>query len=82
MNLFRWPWASTDKGKAVAASERKAQGVVAGLGAGGALALLTGERGNPGGGRSYASLARHGLMRNPVAYRAVRMVAEAAASAP
>ncbi len=82
MNLFRWPWASTDKGKAVAASERKAQGVVAGLGAGGALALLTGERGNPGGGRSYPSLARHGLMRNPVAYRAVRMVAEAAASAP
>ncbi len=32
--------------------------------------------------RSYASLAREGFMRNPVAYRAVRMIAEAAASVP
>ncbi len=32
--------------------------------------------------RSYQSLAREGFMRNPVAYRAVRMIAEAAASVP
>ena len=32
--------------------------------------------------RNYAALARAGYMRNPVVYRAVRMVAEAAASLP
>ena len=32
--------------------------------------------------RHYAALARAGYMRNPVAYRSVRMVAEAAASIP
>ncbi|MYZ50358.1 phage portal protein [Propylenella binzhouense] len=32
--------------------------------------------------RSYAALARAGYMRNPVAYRCVRMVAEAAAALP
>ncbi|ODN72423.1 Phage portal protein [Methylobrevis pamukkalensis] len=32
--------------------------------------------------RDYASLAREGFARNPVVYRAVRMVAEAAASLP
>ncbi|MBM7329070.1 phage portal protein, partial [Agrobacterium sp. S2] len=31
-------------------------------------------------GRSYAALAREGFMKNPVAHRAARMVAEAAAS--
>ncbi|SIR16042.1 phage portal protein, HK97 family [Rhizobium sp. RU20A] len=32
--------------------------------------------------RSYAALSREGYMRNPVAHRAVRMIAEAAASVP
>ena len=32
--------------------------------------------------RDYASLAKEGFTRNPVVYRAVRMIAEAAASAP
>ncbi len=32
--------------------------------------------------RSYAGLAREGYMRNPVAHRAMRMIAEAAASVP
>ena len=32
--------------------------------------------------RTYAALARAGYMKNPVAYRSVRMVAEAAASVP
>jgi hypothetical protein len=33
-------------------------------------------------GRSYAAIAREGFMRNPVAHRATRMIAEAAASVP
>jgi HK97 family phage portal protein len=32
--------------------------------------------------RSFASLAREGFMKNPIAYRAVRMISEAAASVP
>ncbi|WP_420102656.1 phage portal protein [Bosea sp. (in: a-proteobacteria)] len=32
--------------------------------------------------RSYASLSREGFMKNPIAHRAVRMIAEAAASVP
>ena len=32
--------------------------------------------------RDYASLAKEGFTRNPIVYRAVRMIAEAAASAP
>jgi len=33
-------------------------------------------------GRSYAALSREGFMKNPVAHRSVRLVAEAAASVP
>ncbi|MAM09033.1 MAG: phage portal protein [Rhizobiaceae bacterium] len=33
-------------------------------------------------GRSYAALAREGFMRNPVAHRAVRLIAEAASAMP
>ncbi len=33
-------------------------------------------------GRSYAALAREGFMKNPVAHRCVRMIAEAAAAVP
>ena len=32
--------------------------------------------------RGYAALAREGFMRNPVAHRSIRLVAEAAASVP
>ncbi|NWH09215.1 MAG: phage portal protein [Alphaproteobacteria bacterium] len=32
--------------------------------------------------RDYASLAREGMARNPIAYRCIRMIAEAAASVP
>ncbi len=32
--------------------------------------------------RDYAAFAREGLMQNPVVFRAVRMIAEAAASVP
>ena len=48
----------------------------------GAIAALSGEGGAQWSGRSYAALAREGFMRNPVAHRATRMIAEAAASVP
>lgn len=48
----------------------------------GAIAALSGDAGARWSGRSYAALAREGYMRNPVAHRATRMIAEAAASVP
>ncbi len=64
------PWRRPAERDAV--PERKA--------AGGFLAL-SGDMGRAHwSGRSYAALAREGFMRNPVAHRAARMVAEAAAS--
>lgn len=47
-----------------------------------AFALVAGEGIAHWSGRSYGGLARAGFMRNPVAHRAVRLVAEAAASVP
>jgi hypothetical protein len=41
-----------------------------------------GDAGARWSGRSYAAIAREGFMRNPVAHRATRMIAEAAASVP
>nr|WP_316653288.1 phage portal protein [uncultured Gellertiella sp.] len=46
------------------------------------LAALSGVLKAGWPGRDYAGLARHGFMRNPVAHRAVRLVAEAAANVP
>lgn len=48
----------------------------------GALAALSADAGAQWSGRSYAAIAREGFMRNPVAHRATRMIAEAAASVP
>ncbi|WP_422373308.1 phage portal protein [Hoeflea sp.] len=48
----------------------------------GALAALSGGEGAQWSGRSYAAMAREGFMKNPVAHRAIRMIAEAAASVP
>jgi HK97 family phage portal protein len=48
----------------------------------GALAALSGDASASWSGRSYAAIAREGFMRNPVAHRATRMIAEAAASVP
>ncbi|MDZ7600706.1 MAG: phage portal protein [Hoeflea sp.] len=48
----------------------------------GAIAALADGDGARWSGRSYAGLAREGFMRNPVAHRATRMIAEAAASVP
>ena len=58
--------------KRQAAAETKASGFFA----------LTAEGRAHWSSRSYASLAREGFMKNPVAHRAVRMIAEAAASVP
>ncbi len=55
-----------------AAAETKASGFFA----------LTAEGRAHWSSRSYASLSREGFMKNPVAHRAVRMIAEAAASVP
>lgn len=67
---FLRAWRHAGAGAAVA--ETKASGFV----------TLTAEGRARWSSRSYASLAREGFMRNPVAHRAVRMIAEAAASVP
>ena len=54
------------------AAETKASGFLA----------LTAEGRAHWSSRSYASLSREGFMKNPVAHRAVRMIAEAAACVP
>ena len=46
------------------------------------FAIVAGDGAARWSGRSYGALSRTGFMRNPVAHRAVRMVAEAAASVP
>ncbi|SMD10802.1 phage portal protein [Rhizobium sp. RU36D] len=49
---------------------------------GAALALLSGEAAAHWSGRSYAALSSEGFMKNPVAHRALRLIAEAGASVP
>ncbi|MFC3075840.1 phage portal protein [Shinella pollutisoli] len=66
---FRLPWR---RAGAAAVPETKATGFVA----------LAAESRAHWSSRSYAALAREGFMRNPVAHRAVRLIAEAAASVP
>nr|CAD6421104.1 phage portal protein [Rhizobium sp. Q54] len=50
--------------------------------AAGGFAIFASDGAARWSGRSYGALARAGFMRNPVAHRAVRLVAEAAASVP
>ena len=68
---FSLPWRRAGV-SGVAVPETKATGFV----------TLTAEGRARWTSRSYASLAREGFMKNPVAHRAVRMIAEAAASVP
>lgn len=70
---IRWPFG---RKRADAPPERKAGGMAA------AFSLVTGEGAIHWSGRSYGSLAQAGFMQNPVAHRALRMVAEASASVP
>jgi len=48
----------------------------------GGLSLVAAEGQAQWTGRSYASLSREGFMKNPVAHRTVRLIAEAAAAVP
>nr|CAD6610936.1 phage portal protein [Rhizobium sp. Khangiran2] len=73
---FRLPWRGPGRREPVAGApvvEAKAAT---------AFALVAGEGIAHWSGRSYGGLARAGFMKNPVAHRAVRLVAEAAASVP
>ena len=70
---FRLPWAFAPEQGAV--PENKAVGVQG-------LSLVAGEGEAWWTGRSYAALSREGFMKNPVAHRTVRLVAEAAAAIP
>jgi HK97 family phage portal protein len=63
------PWRTTAERKAV--PEKKAAS---------GLMSLTADGRASWTGRSYAALSREGFMKNPVAHRSVRLVAEAAAS--
>ncbi|WP_417417466.1 phage portal protein [Hoeflea sp.] len=69
---FRLPWTHAAHPRAPAAKSWLP----------GAIAALSGDAGASWSGRSYAAIAREGFMRNPVAHRATRMIAEAAASVP
>ncbi|MCP2154480.1 phage portal protein [Agrobacterium tumefaciens] len=68
---FSLPWRRPADGRAVPERKTAAGGFMA-VAAQGGQAFWT--------GRSYAALAREGFMRNPIAHRAARMVAEASAS--
>ncbi|MBA3040230.1 MAG: phage portal protein [Alphaproteobacteria bacterium] len=69
---FRLPWAFPAEQRVV--SDAKAVG--------GGMSLVAGEGEARWTGRSYAALSREGFMKNPVAHRTVRLVAEAAAAIP
>ena len=73
---FRLPWATA------AGRGRMAEPQAVEAKASGGFALVAGDGIAHWSGRSYGGLARAGFMKNPVAHRAVRLVAEAAASVP
>jgi len=76
---FRRSWLSTSGRKAVPDVQKTETKMAAGAAG---FALLAGEGAAHWSGRSYAALSRTGFMKNPVAYRAMRMIAEAAAAVP
>ncbi|WP_173931131.1 phage portal protein [Chelativorans sp. Marseille-P2723] len=71
---WTWPWARTP-GRQNAPREEKHAG-------GYGFIALHGQGDAFWTRRDYAALAREGFMRNPVAHRAVRMIAEAAGAIP
>ncbi|MHB0953647.1 MAG: phage portal protein [Allorhizobium sp.] len=68
---FRLPWRLPAAQAAVAETKGMA-----------GLSLVAAEGRAQWTGRSYASLSREGFMKNPVAHRTVRLIAEAAAAVP
>ncbi len=75
MVSIRWPFGQAGRGRAPnrGAPEEKASR---------AAVLLSGVGRARWTANDYASLAREGYQKNAVAYRCIRMIAEAAASAP
>jgi HK97 family phage portal protein len=76
-SMFSLPWrrAAVDRrADETPVSDVKAQG--------GGFAIVSGEGVAHWSGRSYGALSRAGFMKNPVVYRAIRMISEAAASVP
>ncbi|MDS1134606.1 phage portal protein [Nitratireductor indicus] len=73
---WNWPWTKRPQGAGVRAPEETKA-----TGAGGFVALHR-EAEARWSQRDYAALGREGFMRNPVAHRAVRLVAEAAGAVP
>ena len=71
---WHWPWLSPSRAETTRV-ERKA-GPLGGLVAFHAQGEALWTR------RDYAALAREGFMKNPIVYRSVRLIAEAAASVP
>ncbi|WP_159592196.1 phage portal protein [Chelativorans xinjiangense] len=71
---WNWPWARIPGEKEVAVERKQAAGY--------GFVALHREGEALWTRRDYASLAREGFMRNPVAHRAVRLIAEAAAAVP
>ncbi|WP_163269015.1 phage portal protein [Chelativorans alearense] len=71
---WNWPWARIRGEKEVAVERKQAAGY--------GFVALHREGEALWTRRDYASLAREGFMRNPVAHRAVRLIAEAAAAVP
>ncbi|HCL66404.1 MAG TPA: phage portal protein [Rhizobium sp.] len=68
---FRLPWRRPAAQSSVAETKGMA-----------GLSLVPAEGRAQWTGRSYASLSREGFMKNPVAHRTVRLIAEAAAAVP
>jgi HK97 family phage portal protein len=72
---FKWPWAA--RPARIGAPERKAADGISG----GFIALHAQSEAH-WTRRDYAALAREGFMRNPIAHRAVRLIAETASAVP
>src|SRR5437868_2449770 len=72
-DAFARPWPGSTRPPSSAAPEKKAMPPLIALSLAGRASW---------GPRDYASLAREGVMQNAIAYRCVRMIAEAAASVP
>ena len=78
---FRLPWTTAGMRRRVPEAQTVEAKAIEAKSAGG-FVIVAGDGTARWSGRSYGALSRTGFMRNPIAHRAVRMVAEAAASVP
>jgi HK97 family phage portal protein len=72
---FKWPWAA--RPARLGAPERKAADGISG-----GFIALHGQGEAQWTRRDYAALSREGFMRNPIAHRAVRLIAETCSAVP